>query len=270
LLQEYLERTDLVRRSDRQEWRPYRAAPPRDADASPQAFLQDLIARDLRKRNIAPESKQKYQYARVVEELAQSVIEDIAAHPHWSESLRERYRQLVSMVEEFIDVCNPGHWLREPQPDHRDRLSILWQHRDFEKGVRAIYVDGESLADIAHAYLRQDARSGEFERLLVDALAAVDIYRCGEDLRKQDSLLVEKVDIPLVRRLVPRLSWRKRREVVNSSRLLNRMIEAYSALKHIEANPATCMELFESAAEAGADWDPAALIILKGRCAAVR
>ena len=267
VLQEHLQRTDLLRRSDWREWRPFQSAPvptgaetPIDGEVeeylTPQTLLKALLERDLRGRGIAPERYRQYQYARVVEELARSVIDEIGSHPHWPEALRDRYREIVSMVEAFIDACNVDFWQRE-RPDPRDRLTVLWRHRDLnrelQEGAVRAYLDNEELSDIAHDYLRRGAKSGEFERLLVDALAAAEIYRFADEIKKRASL-VEPDGLSFV----SRLSWRRSRSrtLAKSQDLLSKMIAAYAKLPDSALNPPNCKKLFESAAEEGASWDP--------------
>ena len=74
VLQEHLQRTDLLRRSDWREWRPFQSAPvptgaetPIDGEVeehlTPQTLLKALLGRDLRGRGIAPERYRQYQYA---------------------------------------------------------------------------------------------------------------------------------------------------------------------------------------------------------------
>ena len=144
VLLKHLQQSDLVRRSDWLEWRPFQSALVATGDATlvegevvecltPQTLLRTLLERDLRGRGIAPERHRQYQYARVVEELMHSVIDEIGSHPHWEEALRDRYSEIVSMVEAFIDACNVGFWQRDPRSDARDRLTVLWRHRDLHR-----------------------------------------------------------------------------------------------------------------------------------------
>lgn len=273
-LREHLQQTDLLWRTDWQEWRPYRAAPTPDeavsdqpaASLAPDELLQHLIARDLVARGIEPGKRRQYQYARVIEELMRSVIADIAPHPHWPAVLRERFNHAAALVEEFTDVCNVGFWQREPQPDVRDRLTALWSHLDLKSEVHSqepLYLDNDGLSDIGHSYLLQDARSDEFEHLLVDALAAAEIFRFGEMVRKD--VLESEATLRSSWRLIPRLSRHPDQSARKSAELFARMVEAYRALQHPQTNLDRCKELFESTAAEGADWDPALLIILRAR-----
>jgi hypothetical protein len=278
VLQEHLQQSDLFRRSDWREWRPFQSALVATGDATlvdgevaecltPQTFLRLLLERNLKARGIAPERSQQYQYARVVEELLQSVIEEIGSHPHWEEALRDRYREIVAMVDAFVDACNIGFWQRDPGPDPRDRLTTLWRHRDLHRDLKASaagraqlpHLDVEGLSDIACDYLRRDARSREFERLLVDALTAAEIYRFDDEIKKRASH-VEPHGWPFL----SRLSWRRSRSrtLAKSLDLLAKMIAAYNTLPAIEISAANCMKLFESSAKEGAGWDPLVLEIM--------
>jgi hypothetical protein len=273
-LQEHLRRTDLLRRSDWREWRPFEAAiaatgaaaVPVDTEVedhvTPQALLKFLFERDLKRRGIAPQRRQQYQYARVVEELLQSVIDEICSHPHWQEALRVRYREIVSMVEAFIGACNVAFWQREG-PDPRDRLTVLWRHRDLQRELdRAdvrLYLDVEALSDIALDYLRRDARSREFERVLVDALAAAEIFRLADEIEDR-ALLVEPNSWSFVARMSSRRS--RRRTLAKSKDLLARMIAAYATLPDGADLPPSCRKRFESAVDEGVGWDPLMLDIL--------
>ena len=286
VLQKHLQQSDLVRRSDWLEWRPFQSALVATSDATlvngevvecltPQTLFRTLLERDLRARSIAPERHRQYQYARVVEELMHSVIDEIGSHPHWEEALRDRYREIVSMVEAFIDACNVGFWQRDLRSDARDRLTVLWRHRDlhreFSEAAVRPYLDREELSDIAHDYLRRDARSREFERLLVDALAAAEIYGFNEEIKKQASLVE-----PHGWSFMSRLSWRRRRvrTLAKSQDLLAKMMAAYATLPDSAVSPPNCKKLFESVAKEGAGWDPLVLEILdtaqrfRGRSAA--
>ena len=48
-------------------------------------------------------------------------------------------------------------------------------------------LDNDSLSSISLEYLKEGARSPEFERILVDALLAVEIYKYGESIKKNPS-----------------------------------------------------------------------------------
>src|SRR5262249_52199008 len=125
-------------------------------------------------RRIPPETKGGYQYATVIEEMMGSIAQKIAAQPNWQEVLRTRYNKITSMVENFAGACDTKFWERKPEADSRDRLRVLWRHRDLYRAMKegpesaeACHVNRETLSELALDYLKQDARSGEFERLLV-------------------------------------------------------------------------------------------------------
>jgi hypothetical protein len=162
-------------------------------------FVQRLLSNDLASRAIAPVNKAFYQYAIVMEELMTSVVRKTVGQPNWQEVLRTRYDQFASMVEEFVHACDSRFIYdlnAKPRETRSDPdLRVLWRHRDlnraFDDGTESTescHVDRDRLSNIALYYLRQDARSGEFERLLVDALAAIEIYQFGESIKVNPSL----------------------------------------------------------------------------------
>src|SRR5215207_5950010 len=80
VLLKHLQQSDLVKRSDWLEWRPFKSALVAAGDATlvdgevverltPQTLFRTLLDRDLRGRGIATERHRQYQYTRVVEEL---------------------------------------------------------------------------------------------------------------------------------------------------------------------------------------------------------
>jgi hypothetical protein len=177
------------------------------ATVTPEEFIRQLISDDLAQRRIAPETKTRYQYAAVVEELMRSIAAKSAAQPLWQDVLHTRYKQLVSMVEGFMSACDTKFWQRKPEPDARHRLVVLWRHRDlyraFKEGTEseeACHVDKNTLSEIALDYLRQDARSGEFERLLVGSLTAVEIYNFGEIIKENPSRFGHKLSLDPISR----------------------------------------------------------------------
>jgi hypothetical protein len=193
-----LEQGDFLWRSDWQEWRPYQSAPPAwngeasdltEADrVTPEEFIQTLIADDLTKRGVPLEAKARVQYAIVLEELMRSIVPRVRAQPRWQEDMRTRYDQFSSMVENFGYATNArlsGH----------EWLAVLWRHRDllraFKEGTESREgcedVEKHALSEIALEYLKHDARSGEFDRLLVDALVARETYSFGEEIKKTPS-----------------------------------------------------------------------------------
>jgi len=153
-------------------------------------------------RRIPPETKGGYQYATVIEEMMGSIAQKIAAQPNWQEVLRTRYNKITSMVENFAGACDTKFWERKPEADSRDRLRVLWRHRDLYRAMKegpesaeACHVNRETLSELALDYLKQDARSGEFERLLVDALAALEIFQFGEEIKKSPSRFERKFSL---------------------------------------------------------------------------
>jgi hypothetical protein len=260
-LQEHLQATDLLWRSDWQEWRQFRASPQADGQSTDthrttEALLQRLIARDLMQREIAPENSNQYQYARVVRQLVGSVSGDIAAHPHWQHVLRERFNHCVALADELIDVCNIGVWQRDPQPDPRDALTVIWRHVEFDDGGTSpekFYLDRELLSDLAHSYLLQDARSREFEYLLVDALAAATICAASRMLDHRARLgLPGRISVLLGRQSATR----------KGRKLMGAMVAAYRSLDEAQTHPARCWQAFQESSARGADWAPPLLAVL--------
>jgi len=270
-LQEHLEQTDLLWRSDWQEWRPYSASPARGSDAgssrlSPAGLLRHLVVRDLIDREIAPEKWGQYQYARVVRELVRSVAAGIASHPHWEHTLRARFAHCVSMVDELVDACNVGVWQREPQPDPRDVLTTIWRHVQFDASgasTEPFRLDGELLSDLAHSYLLQAARSREFENVLIDALAASAI--CHARRRKETS---SRASLP--GRLAALLGRRSRDVARSRPSLLKAMVDAYTSLKELDTDPDRCKRAFQTSAGEGAEWAAPMLAMLDLRVGEAR
>ena len=282
MLRTHLQRTDLLRRSDWDEWKPFHvamiAATISTPDAieihegpTPRSLLDALLERDLGARGIAIEKRSQYQYARIIEELMLTALGEIGLHPHWEDALRTRYRQIVSMVEAFMSSCHADFWQSDGTADPRDRLTVLWHHRDLQREVHDAasgngqlpYLDVEGLSNAAIDYLRRGAKSREFGRLLVDALAAAQICSFAEEINRRASRVALR-DWPRL----SELAWQKSdgKALAQSRDLLSKMIAAYTALPSVEADPTGCRELLQCVANDGAGWDPLMLKVLEVAC----
>jgi hypothetical protein len=273
LLCAHLQRTDLLRRSDCDEWTPVHVAiiaatistldgSEVDNPRTPRSLVNALIERDLAKRGISPADRDQYQYARIIEGLMIAAVCEIGSHSNWEDALRRRYRQVVSMLEAFMKACRVDVLEDDTTTGTRDRLAVIWRHRDLQHEVEEAaigrgqlpHLDVETLSEVARDYLRRGARCCEFEWLLVDALAAAEIYGVADDINRRTCV-------------VPR-GWSRRRttegtELARLRSLLPKMITAYAALSSIETGPASCKMILETVANDGAGWDPMMLGILK-------
>ena len=158
-------------------------------------YVQSLISEAIISRGIPTNKRSPHQFEIITRQLMESKMPDISERRNWHKVANERLEQILAMLEYFASISNSKMWCEEADA-HKiwKQQNPLWRHRELSRAfgegtesTEAADLEREALSQIAEEYLREGVRSPEFERILVDALLATEIYKYGEAIKKNPS-----------------------------------------------------------------------------------